>query len=441
MGCNAWNHSPGCNCGWGGEGHSGGGGWYVVHEEKQHTPPKKRKKKTKKKVKVAQVTAKPKLQEKPKKKSQTNRHQLHYGIRSSIPLERRMSNCPKCGQAVYFIRHNGGSVWLDPPLSPPWYKHPCFDTQEAGKSQASTSLIDKASRNNHDKSIIVLIHACINYPSKKTTHLMANVHGDTCHTIVINGNAQEYLGELCLYDQESQRLHPLKSGRIKAKKVVAYFNKSVSISALDRYPRLDPELEKKIRPNSSQNYKAEPASLPQEEDCRIKNKAKILRCHICRENIWNDEELVKHLAEIHNCAMIVSRNLNTGVMILKKRSMRPLDSRNDEQVISPMTHFLFKHAIERNGNTKSIHECTKAMSDYIEKLIFYIYADLNEHYDNWVSIEQIFKCLPQLDPTAYEKIPNIKMLTAVISLSERFVIQNFYHNLKTPYGCIREINL
>jgi hypothetical protein len=25
--CNAWNHSPGCRCGWGGEGSSGNGGW------------------------------------------------------------------------------------------------------------------------------------------------------------------------------------------------------------------------------------------------------------------------------------------------------------------------------------------------------------------------------------------------------------------------------
>ena len=37
------------------------------------------------------------------------------------------TSCPTCGRGVYFIRHNGGSVWIDPPMGPPWYKHPCMD--------------------------------------------------------------------------------------------------------------------------------------------------------------------------------------------------------------------------------------------------------------------------------------------------------------------------
>lgn len=37
-------------------------------------------------------------------------------------------HCPKCRQLVYFIRHNGGSVWLDE-LGQPWPKHPCYDNQ------------------------------------------------------------------------------------------------------------------------------------------------------------------------------------------------------------------------------------------------------------------------------------------------------------------------
>ena len=37
--------------------------------------------------------------------------------------------CPRCGASVYFIRHNGGSVWVDE-LGWPWPKHPCFDDAE-----------------------------------------------------------------------------------------------------------------------------------------------------------------------------------------------------------------------------------------------------------------------------------------------------------------------
>lgn len=40
-----------------------------------------------------------------------------------------MTFCPECGESVFFIRHNGGSVWIDSPLGPPWYKHSCFDNK------------------------------------------------------------------------------------------------------------------------------------------------------------------------------------------------------------------------------------------------------------------------------------------------------------------------
>ena len=39
----------------------------------------------------------------------------------------RPTRCPKCEADVYFIRHNGGSVWIDE-LGWPWPKHPCFDS-------------------------------------------------------------------------------------------------------------------------------------------------------------------------------------------------------------------------------------------------------------------------------------------------------------------------
>jgi hypothetical protein len=43
------------------------------------------------------------------------------------------TDCPECGAEVYFIRHNGGSVWVDPPLGWPWPKHPCMDKRKSTK--------------------------------------------------------------------------------------------------------------------------------------------------------------------------------------------------------------------------------------------------------------------------------------------------------------------
>src|SRR4051812_4220020 len=38
----------------------------------------------------------------------------------------RATICPTCGGEVFFVRHNGGSVWFDE-LGWPWPKHGCFD--------------------------------------------------------------------------------------------------------------------------------------------------------------------------------------------------------------------------------------------------------------------------------------------------------------------------
>ena len=35
------------------------------------------------------------------------------------------TSCPKCEKPVYFLRHNGGSTWLDD-IPYPWPKHECF---------------------------------------------------------------------------------------------------------------------------------------------------------------------------------------------------------------------------------------------------------------------------------------------------------------------------
>lgn len=45
----------------------------------------------------------------------------------------RENNCPICHRRAFFIRHNGGSVWVDE-LGWPWPKHPCFDHEPQTKT-------------------------------------------------------------------------------------------------------------------------------------------------------------------------------------------------------------------------------------------------------------------------------------------------------------------
>lgn len=81
MSCNAWNHPPGCDCGWGG---------------------------------------------------------VSYGFSSPAPVAPRPvsftrpnAHCPICGAEVFFYRsENGGAVYFDD-LGWPWPKHPCMDSATA----------------------------------------------------------------------------------------------------------------------------------------------------------------------------------------------------------------------------------------------------------------------------------------------------------------------
>ena len=107
--CNAWNHPPGCTCGWGGEGQLGGGGGWPGG----YTPG-------------------------------INSSSYREGIIISYPWESSdfcgPSRCPKCGADVFFIRHNGGSVWVDE-LGWPWPKHGCFDDSSSTGYRFIASLL------------------------------------------------------------------------------------------------------------------------------------------------------------------------------------------------------------------------------------------------------------------------------------------------------------
>jgi len=131
--CNAHNHPPDCTCGWGGDGHAGtsyGGnsglgqtyysdGGTRVWRERDFTSP---------------------------------------------------SRCPECGKDVFFIRHNGGSVWVDPPLGWPWPKHPCFDkpneptrsfsvwsAKSSGLTNPKLGIIKRIERDSKDEEPWIVI--------------------------------------------------------------------------------------------------------------------------------------------------------------------------------------------------------------------------------------------------------------------------------------------
>lgn len=89
--CNAWNHRPGCTCGW-------GGGWHGSSGVVQRS---------------------------------------WYELVSYATFTNPYASCPVCGATVFFYRSpHGGSVFFDS-LGPPWPKHPCTDNARAAAPTSS----------------------------------------------------------------------------------------------------------------------------------------------------------------------------------------------------------------------------------------------------------------------------------------------------------------
>jgi hypothetical protein len=102
LSCNAWNHPPGCDCGWGG---------------------------------------------------------ASYGFSSPALVAPRLvsftnpnAHCPVCGAEVYFFRsENGGSVYFDD-LGWPWPKHPCTDSaRDPGNRRTSATSPSAPARVTSDE--------------------------------------------------------------------------------------------------------------------------------------------------------------------------------------------------------------------------------------------------------------------------------------------------
>lgn len=96
MGCNAWNHSPNCNCGWGGQYHESYSSQKIPTQSVKSISP---------------------------------------GYSTPFSLTNNAA-CPVCGAPVFFFSNENGSKVFFDSLGPPWPKHPCTDVA----FQASATL-------------------------------------------------------------------------------------------------------------------------------------------------------------------------------------------------------------------------------------------------------------------------------------------------------------
>lgn len=120
------------------------------------------------------------------------------------------TNCPECGDDVFFIRHNGGCVWVDPPLGYPWYKHGCFDKNSIN---CRTKLIEINKRSTIPQdfwdipgAILGVVVSTSVQVSKDYTVLRFSFGQGAPIELVARHNAGYTLGRLCFFDIKNERM-------------------------------------------------------------------------------------------------------------------------------------------------------------------------------------------------------------------------------------------
>ena len=137
------------------------------------------------------------------------------GIRRNTESECRKTSCPKCRGDVYFIRHNGGSVWIEPPLGPPWERHPCFesaDTKVHSIAPVSAELVDQLGE--HEGLVTGVVRTCEVSKDRQQTIFEIVIGEDEALSILVKGGADALLGQLVIIHPADRHLYWAAEARI-----------------------------------------------------------------------------------------------------------------------------------------------------------------------------------------------------------------------------------
>lgn len=156
------------------------------------------------------------------------------------------THCPKCGEEVFFIRHNGGSVWVDPPLGPPWYKHACFDAPSIQNIRTNLSAeykltIPDVEAGSDPGVIIGIVKSTRVDVLKRFTDISFETGKHETSNIRLQHNAGFLIGKLCIYDTKNAEIWPLDEPSY----IYAVYKPPSSISGLLDCPKCGVKLNPK----------------------------------------------------------------------------------------------------------------------------------------------------------------------------------------------------
>ena len=126
----------------------------------------------------------------------------------------RPTQCPKCGRTdVFFVRHNGGSVWLDEPLGWPWYKHSCFGSDDQSRARERGALVDPNTPLPQGSIFGVIIHQSWE-PSEKRAVAIVRCQNerDSIFMFLKRNGRKRVAGEPVVVSEKDRTVTSLRSG-------------------------------------------------------------------------------------------------------------------------------------------------------------------------------------------------------------------------------------
>lgn len=135
-----------------------------------------------------------------------------------------LTACPKCGEQVFFIRHNGGCVWIDPPLGSPWFKHQCFDEPPAA-SGARPCLGDISADAGSSYLILGVVRSTDVAWSGAYTVLRLEAGERASHKLLVKNSAGFLAGRMCVYDPSEKVIYPVGEQHLRFGVLTEVLNK------------------------------------------------------------------------------------------------------------------------------------------------------------------------------------------------------------------------
>jgi len=180
----------------------------------------------------------------------------YSGYRRSDESNCFLTNCPKCGRDVYFVRHNGGSVWIDPPLGPPWDKHPCLDDRTPSK--VGDNLILSAygfPKEISTDAILAVAKETETSFFDQSTLVRLDTGADKHFLLLVRNNAGFLAGNLILYEPQN-RLLSIFGDSSKSFFVVAQLNPLLCGSDLSKTV-VCPECQSRVKRGKLESHMAQ----------------------------------------------------------------------------------------------------------------------------------------------------------------------------------------